>query len=86
VEQLVTERHEDHSIVDEGVRVQADVGALVIDEPGAVAAEKATVVVRRCGSVTDRDLPMVQAELGAQAGEVLEDNSLDGGSVQRLTS
>ena len=43
-------------------------GILVIDEPGAVAAEKAAIVVRRFGSITDRDLPMVQAELGIRWG------------------
>lgn len=86
VEELVTKSHEDGGLVGEGFGVKADVGALVINQAGTVPTLEGTVVVRGFGGVPRTDLPLVQAELAAQPGEVRADNSLDGASVQVITS
>ena len=40
VEELVAERHEDGRLVRERVVVQADMGTVVVNQPGAFAAEE----------------------------------------------
>ena len=68
VEQLVSERYQDGGFVGEGVGVQADVSAVVIDQAGALAAFQGAVIVGWFGGVPYRDLPLCEAELGAQRG------------------
>ena len=60
--------------------------AVIVDEPRALPALEAAIVGGRFCGITDRDFPLVQAELGAETWEVRGDNSLDGASVHGVTS